>query len=110
MSEHHNPFIDKLAELVGQERANQAIALADKAREHTASLIRQAAEAVAPGPDQTELLADLEERLQTAEATNNELEAALVRRAAEISLLNDTIVTLKAEALTSKPAAPKRGA
>jgi len=68
-------------ELVGQEKADKAIALAERVRARTASLIRAAAEAVDPGPDQREELA--------------EAKATIERREKEINLLNDTITNLK---------------
>lgn len=77
----HNPFLDGLVELVGQERADKAVELATKARAHTAALLREVTEAVDPAADQRELV--------------EELKATVERRDQEINLLNDTIRQLK---------------
>lgn len=104
--EHHNHFLDALVELVGQDRAKQAIALSDRARAHTASLIREAAEAVDPGPDQTEALEASKVRVAELETALDEATAALVRRGHEIDVLNTIIADLKAPA-ELKPASKK---
>lgn len=112
-AEHHNVYLDKLSELVGQENADKAIALANKAREHTASLLRSVTEAVDPAPDQR---AELEEakagNVQFAEQLSKlqdayvDLETTLVARGHEINLLNDTIRQLKEEAAATAEAPP----
>lgn len=104
----HNHFLDTLTELVGQENAKYALALADRARAHTASLLREASEAVDPGPDQRIALesyvealavskgriADLTTDLAKAEQRADEAEKALVARAAEINALTAAVKTL----------------
>src|SRR5262245_52009517 len=94
---NYNPFIDALAELVGQDKADRAIELADRARAHVAALLREATEVVDPAPDQREALATAEARIAELEAAVDEATEALARRASEVAQLNGVIDGLRAD-------------
>lgn len=99
----HNPWIDRLAELVGQEKAREAFVLADKARAHTAALLREATEAVDPREDQRARVAELEAQLQAALDTHGrdaqngaDLQAQLDQATATVGRRDDEIAVLNA--------------
>lgn len=103
----HNPFLDAIVELVGQERSQRAIELADRARAHTAALLREATEVIDPAPDQREELEKAQARVAELEAAVDEATAALARRATEIATLNGVIDGLRADlTAASTPPAP----
>lgn len=110
----HNHFLDALVELVGQEKAKRAVELADRARAHTAALLREITEAVDPAADQRAALEEaqdeiarlntqLDDRVVKCEQEKYELELTLGRRTTEINRLN---AALEAE-LAKAPKAPK---
>lgn len=88
MTEFTNVHLDRLAELVPQDKADQAIVLAARVRD---TAIASASLYVA------EYLEAKSARIEELETALDEAEAALVRRGHEINLLNDAIDTLKTD-------------
>lgn len=124
---HSSHWLDKLVELVGQDKAEQAVALADRVRSGVASALREAVETIDPAADQRVELENVKTRVAELEAVDteqrakieelekalDEAEATVLRRGNEINLLNDTINSLKAapaEAPTGRAAARTPGA
>lgn len=115
-----NHYIDALAELVGQENADKAVALADKARDLFAGQLRAAAEAVDPAPDQREALTNASEKVADLEAkitglarsladTTEKAASDIASRNAVIAAQNQTADTLRTEIATLKALAnPER--